>query len=52
LALVKRIVELYDGTIRVESAGEGEGTTIFFTLPAAIKSDSDYQAEVRRLKVI
>lgn len=37
LALVKRIVELYDGTIRVESAGNGEGTTIFFTLPSAIK---------------
>lgn len=37
LTLVKRIVELYDGTIRVESAGNGEGTTIFFTLPSAIK---------------
>jgi PAS domain S-box-containing protein len=37
LALVKRIVELYDGTIRVESAGKGEGTTFFFTLPGAIK---------------
>lgn len=37
LALVKRIVELYDGSIRVESAGEGKGTTFFFTLPAAIK---------------
>lgn len=37
LALVKRIVELYDGTIRVESAGTGKGTTIFFTLPTAIK---------------
>lgn len=37
LTLVKRIVELYDGTIRVESAGNGEGTTIFFTLPTAIK---------------
>lgn len=37
LALVKRIVELYDGTIRVESAGEGEGTTFYFTLPTAIK---------------
>ena len=37
LALVKRIVELYDGTIRVESAGTGKGATIFFTLPSAIK---------------
>lgn len=37
LALVKRIVELYEGTIRIESAGEGQGTTFFFTLPKAIK---------------
>jgi signal transduction histidine kinase len=37
LALVKRIVELYDGTVRVESAGEGQGTTVFFTLPGALK---------------
>ncbi len=37
LALVKRIVEMYDGTIRVESGGEGQGTTFFFTLPTAIK---------------
>jgi len=38
LALVKRIVELYDGTIRVESTGNGQGTSILFTLPLAIKS--------------
>ena len=37
LALVKRIVELYEGRIRIESAGEGQGTTFFFTLPKAIK---------------
>ena len=37
LTLVKRIVELYDGDIRVESAGDGSGATFFFTLPAAIK---------------
>lgn len=37
LALVKRIVELYDGSIRIESAGEGQGTAVIFTLPAAIK---------------
>ena len=37
LALVKRIVEMYDGTIRVESGGEGLGTTFVFTLPAALK---------------
>jgi PAS domain S-box-containing protein len=37
LTLVKRIVELYEGTIRIESAGNGQGTTFFFTLPKAIK---------------
>jgi PAS domain S-box-containing protein len=35
LALVKRIVQTYQGKIWVESAGEGAGTTFFFTLPAA-----------------
>ena len=33
LALVKRIVEVHGGTIRVESEGEGKGSTFRFTLP-------------------
>jgi len=37
LALVKRIVELYDGIIRIESPGIGQGSTFLFTLPAALK---------------
>jgi signal transduction histidine kinase len=37
LALVKRIVELYEGRIWVESAGCGQGATFRFTLPAAIQ---------------
>ncbi|MCK5669185.1 MAG: hybrid sensor histidine kinase/response regulator, partial [Gammaproteobacteria bacterium] len=35
LALIKRIVELYQGTIRIESKGLDQGTCFFFTLPQA-----------------
>ncbi len=35
LALVKRIIERHDGQIWLESAGEGRGTTFWFTLPWA-----------------
>lgn len=37
LALIKRLVELYQGTIRVESEGSGRGSCFKFTLPGAIK---------------
>jgi PAS domain S-box-containing protein len=36
LALVKRIVELYEGRIWVESAGPGRGANFLFTLPGAV----------------
>ena len=32
LALVKRIVEVHGGRVWVESAGQGQGTTVCFTL--------------------
>ena len=37
LALVKRIVEVHDGRVWVESAGEGQGARFRFRLPAADK---------------
>jgi len=38
LALVKRIVELYEGRIWLESEGAGQGTCFRFTLPLALKA--------------
>ena len=35
LALVKRIVEIHGGHIWVKSEGQGNGTTVYFTLPIA-----------------
>ncbi len=40
LALVKKIVELYDGRIWVDSEGAGRGSRFCFTLPAALKEKS------------
>jgi len=39
LVIVKRIVELNQGRVWVESAGPGQGTTFCFTLPGAIKTE-------------
>lgn len=36
LAMVKRIIELHQGQIWVESAGKGQGSCFYFTLPAAL----------------
>jgi len=39
LTLVQRIVDYYGGTIRVESAGSGQGTCFYFTLPDALMNE-------------
>jgi signal transduction histidine kinase len=36
LALVKRIIEVHGGRIWIESAGEGQGSTVKFSLPASL----------------
>ena len=41
LALVKRVVELYKGRIWVESGGLGKGSNFLFTLPAAVKIETE-----------
>ncbi len=35
LALVKQLTDLHGGSLRAESLGEGQGTTVWVTLPAA-----------------
>jgi signal transduction histidine kinase len=41
LSLTRRLVELHGGTIWVESAGIGQGSTFYFTLPPQSMSDKD-----------
>jgi PAS domain S-box-containing protein len=40
LTMVRRIVEMYGGTIRVESKGRGSGSCFRFTLPKAISGEN------------
>ena len=44
LATVKRIVEVHDGRIWVESEGVGQGSTFWFILPSSLAPPSKKQA--------
>jgi signal transduction histidine kinase len=37
MAIVRHLVELHGGTVRVDSAGEGQGATFTITLPARLE---------------
>ncbi len=41
LSLVKKIIELYGGAIRLESDGAGQGTRFLFTLPDAVVDNTE-----------
>jgi PAS domain S-box-containing protein len=45
LAVVKRIAELYQGKIWVESAGPGQGACFWFTLPGAVRGSDRANSE-------
>jgi PAS domain S-box-containing protein len=45
LALVKRVVELHGGTVRVESAGLGHGSTFTVSLPLTTAEPSRHSTE-------
>jgi signal transduction histidine kinase/ActR/RegA family two-component response regulator len=48
LALVRELVELHGGTVRAESAGEGQGATFTIDLPTARSAEDGRNAENRR----
>ena len=48
MAIVRHLVELHGGTVRVDSAGEGQGATFTITLPARleVRADAETVAEL------
>ena len=39
MALVKRVIEVHDGKMRVESDGDGQGAVFYSTLPPGIRGN-------------
>jgi PAS domain S-box-containing protein len=50
LSIVKTLVELHGGSVRVKSAGENQGTSFIFALPVSTVTDRD--VERQRLPVL
>ena len=50
LSIVKTLVELHGGSVRVKSAGENQGTSFVFALPVSTVTDRD--VERQRLPVL
>lgn len=46
LSIVKHLVELHGGAVRVESPGEGKGAAFIVTLPSKISGDQDGVVQV------
>jgi len=46
LTIIKRIVEIYGGWIKLESAGPGQGAAFLFTLPDAVNHAKDSQGKI------
>lgn len=47
LSIVNHLVELHGGTVRVKSAGEGQGSTFIVALPISVVLTEDARAERR-----
>jgi PAS domain S-box-containing protein len=48
LAIVRHLVELHGGTVKAESAGEGQGAAFIVTLPLSASADSTEAIEPER----
>lgn len=52
LSIVKKIIEKLDGTIGIESNGNGDGSKFYFTLPSTQKINNDISLKLNSYKEI